>query len=162
MFFFYHSRRFSCTWAFFPPLLYCTSPMAFNCLWLLAQRYEAFKTEADNACSTQDESYCSGQGLPILSEFGEQDREIPAGFFYSTWIARPTGVRNLPTKLLFSFGHVRLSCLTMIASKPRSHRGSCQTDLDITICCQISIEKQCVLRPSCRDATKPLYPHCNY
>lgn len=111
-FFFNHS------WIFlyitvFTSFSYPTSPSAFNYQWLLALRYNAFRTEAGNACSTQDESHCSGQGRPISGEFGGQDREIPAGFFYSTWITGPTGVRNLSTKLLFSFGHVLLSLLTM-------------------------------------------------
>lgn len=48
------------------------------------------------------------------------------------------------------------------ASKPLSRRDSsptpCQTDLDITIFCQISTEKQWMLRPSCRDATNPRFP----
>lgn len=112
---------------------YLNSPSAFNYLWLLAPRYNAFRTEADNACSTQDESYCSGQGRPISGEFGGQDREIPAGFFTACESPRPTGVRNLPTKLLFSFGHVLLSLLTKALSRQDSSLTLCQADLDITI-----------------------------
>lgn len=62
-----------------------------------------------------------GRGVPSL---GGHDGEIPAGFFYRTWISGPTGVHNLSTKLF------RQSLLATCIKASVSQRFSAKTTLD--------------------------------
>lgn len=61
-----HSWDFPVLQAFFPPPFHIIRvPPLFNYRRLLALRYNAFRSEGDNACSTQDETHCTRQGCPI-------------------------------------------------------------------------------------------------